>query len=111
MDKEEFINNEISKITEQLKKKYRPEKIILFGSRAWSRHTSSSDVDMFIIKSTDKSFPQRICEVYRVLREIRYKIPFEPIVYTPEEVKNRLELGDFFVKKILTKGKILYERK
>ena len=107
----EVVDNEINRITEQIKNKYNPEKIILFGSYVWGNPLLSSDIDMFIIKQTDKSFTERICEVYTVLREIQYNFPFEPIVYTPDEVKRRLELGDFFIKKILTKGRVLYEQK
>jgi hypothetical protein len=32
------------------------------------------------------------------------------LVKTPNEVKERLETGDFFLKEILTRGKVLYER-
>ena len=33
------------------------------------------------------------------------------LIYTPKEVKNRLLLGDLFVKEVIYQGKILYERK
>jgi hypothetical protein len=32
------------------------------------------------------------------------------LVYTPEEIKKRLEIGDFFFIEILEKGKVLYAR-
>lgn len=37
-------------------------------------------------------------------------LPFEPLVYTAEEIKTRIEKGDLFIKNILTKGKVLYEK-
>ena len=37
-------------------------------------------------------------------------LPMDVIVRTPEEVEARLELGDFFIKEILDKGKVLYQR-
>jgi hypothetical protein len=30
---------------------------------------------------------------------------------TPQEIKRRLKLGDFFIKDIIEKGKVLYEAK
>jgi len=32
------------------------------------------------------------------------------LVRTPEEVKQRLAIGDFFVKDILSRGKVLYRK-
>jgi hypothetical protein len=29
----------------------------------------------------------------------------------PEEIEKRIKLGDFFIKQILQKGKLLYEKK
>ena len=34
--------------------------------------------------------------------------PIDLIVYTPEQAKKRLDMGDFFIKDIFAKGKILY---
>lgn len=41
---------EFKNILEQLKEKYKPQKIILFGSLAAGSITDSSDMDLFIIK-------------------------------------------------------------
>jgi len=38
-------------------------------------------------------------------------MPMDFVVKTPSEVSERLAIGDPFVKKIIEKGKILYERK
>lgn len=37
-------------------------------------------------------------------------IPLEPLVYTPKEIKNRIDLGDLFFQDIFKKGKVLYAR-
>jgi hypothetical protein len=31
-------------------------------------------------------------------------------VRTPEEIKQRLEIGDYFMQEIMERGKVLYER-
>lgn len=102
------INNykkEIKSITMQIKNKYRPEKIILFGSSSKGKAKKYSDIDMLIIKRTKRRFIDRISDV---LLSCEYDIPFEPVVYTPEEIKRSLKMGDFFIKDILEKGKVLY---
>jgi len=103
-----LYQKEIKKITWRIVKKYKPEKIILFGSFAWGRPTKDSDVDMLIIKSTRKDFIQRQMEVGRI---INGELPMDTLIRTPAEVKKRLDLGDFFYEDIINKGECLYEKR
>lgn len=100
---------EIEMLVEQLKA-YAPQKIILFGSCARGDFSDESDIDMLIIKESDKLRPARATEVYRLLRSLRRTIPFEPLVYTPAELEWSLVTGDHFIEDILREGKVLYER-
>jgi len=108
MTNETRYQKEIKKISKIIVEKYKPEKIILFGSCAYGKVKPSSDIDMLIIKKTSK---ERIRRIQDILFMIDNGLPFEPLVYTPVEIKKRLKLGDFFIKDILNKGKILYEKK
>ena len=101
----------IESIKEKVKKKYKPLRIVLFGSCLQGKATEDSDIDMLIIKETSNSPGERWMEVCKIARDFKRRIPFEPIVLTPEEIKERLELGDFFLQEILTEGKVLYEKK
>lgn len=103
---EKLFQRELKIITKRIIKEYKPEKIILFGSFAYGKPTRASDIDLFIIKKTKKN---RIERTKEVLLMIDNKVPFEPVVYTPEEVKRRKKQGDFFVEDIFSKGKVLYE--
>ena len=38
-------------------------------------------------------------------------LPMDILVRTPQEIRARLEIGDSFVKEILERGRVLYERK
>ncbi|RMF90047.1 MAG: nucleotidyltransferase domain-containing protein [Methanobacteriota archaeon] len=96
----------IGRIAEVLIKRYRPEKIILFGSYAYGTPTEESDIDLLIVKETDKPFHKRWSEVCSLVSNIVKTIPFSPIVITPVELKNRLERGDDFFEEILKKGKV-----
>lgn len=100
---------ELKKIVKKIVEYYRPEKIILFGSQAREKGERDSDFDLFIIKRTKKDFFSRIQKIEELLWG--RKIPLDILVYTPEQIKRRLAMGDFFVEEILNKGKILYEKK
>lgn len=98
-------------IVETIKKKYDPEKIILYGSFAYGTPDKNSDIDLLIIKDTSERPLDRMSLVHQIvdIRDSSYPA-FSPIVLTPEEIKQRLEIGDQFIQEILTKGEVLYVR-
>ena len=102
------IDQKIKEITQKIVKEHQPEKIILFGSYAWGRPGPDSDIDLFVIKKTKEPSLKRIEKLDKLFS--RREFPMDFLIYTPEQVKNRLEIGDFFVKEIIDKGKILYDK-
>ena len=94
----------IQKIVQELD----PEKIVLFGSYAYGSPTPNSDVDLLVIMKTDASPKDRRWAVSRLL--LPRPFPVDILVKTPHEVKKGLETGDFFLREILSRGKVLYER-
>ena len=110
MVKGKRISKMISEVVDKIRTEYQPEKIILYGSYAYGKPTRDSDIDLFIIKDTDKDGIQRDVEVKRLIYEPERRISISPLVYTPQEVNKRLEIGDDFVEEILTKGEVLYAR-
>lgn len=102
---------EILEIVEKIKKGYAPEKIILFGSYAYGKPTSDSDVDLLIIKKTRARKLKRWVTLKRLAYNPNRGFPFSPLVYTPGELKKRLSLGDDFIEEILERGDVLYEKK
>jgi len=87
--------------------KYKPQKIILFGSAAQEKFTPQSDLDLFILKKTRKRFVDRIGEVLDLVA--RLEIPVDPVVYTPQEFAQAKKENRIFIEEILKKGKIIYE--
>lgn len=102
------LQNEIRNLTQTISDQYKPKKIILFGSAARDEFGKNSDLDFLIIKNTSKPRYQRSPEVYRCLRN--RTLPIDILVYTPEEIQERLSLGDFFIKRVLKEGKVLYDQ-
>lgn len=85
-----------------------PEKIILFGSYANGAPTPDSDVDLLIIMETEAPSKERSWAVSRLL--LPRPFPVDILVRTPREIATALERGDFFIREIISHGKVLYER-
>jgi len=98
----------IEQVVETIRDRYKPEKIILFGSRVWGKPDEDSDLDVLIIKDSKKREVERIREVSRLVRP--RPLPLDILVKTPEEIKQRLAIGDDFIADILRRGRIAYER-
>jgi predicted nucleotidyltransferase len=86
-----------------------PEKIILFGSYASGNPTPDSDVDLLVIVrgKEGESRRERYLRVALALRPRWF--PADIIVHTPEEIEERLT-HSFFLREILARGKVIYER-
>jgi predicted nucleotidyltransferase len=104
----EATKTELDKIVRRVVDVYRPEKIILFGSYAYGRPSADSDLDLLIIKKTSERFIDRWTNVRKIVSDPKRSIPFEPLVLTPQEVKERLAIGDQFIEEIIYRGEVLY---
>jgi len=98
----------IIRIVEKLEARYQPEKIILFGSYAWSKPDKDSDIDLFIVKKVNQKHRERMLTVRKILSEENALVGIDILVYTPEEISQRLEIGDSFISQIFKKGEVLY---
>jgi predicted nucleotidyltransferase len=85
-----------------------PEKIILFGSYVHGAPSGDSDVDLLVVMETDARPADRYLAVSRLLRPRPF--PLDILVRTPGEIVQALGKGDFFIREIVTRGRVLYER-
>jgi len=100
------IEKEIINITSQILEKYKPEKVILFGSAAKGEMSADSDADFLIIKKDTPHYgADRIKELSRLINR---NIPVDFLVYRPNEFEKRVSMGDPFLKLIIEEGKVLY---
>lgn len=107
---ERKIDKILNEIVEKLQREYKPLKIILYGSYAYGTPNIDSDIDLLILKNTSERSVDRFVKVKKIIYNPKRKIPVSPLIYSPDEVKERLRIGDDFIKEILNKGVTLYEK-
>ena len=87
-------------------KPFDPQRIIIFGSFARGDWDEMSDIDVIVVYRTDKSFLDRLKELY-----LSWDIPkaVDILAYTPEEFEQMFQ-HNFFIQEALNTGEVLYER-
>jgi predicted nucleotidyltransferase len=98
------LSEQFQAIGARIKKEYRAERVVLFGSYARGDATEDSDVDLLVVAPTKERFFERMASVRRIIRDLRDGLAVSPIVLTPAEVKKRRAAGDPFVREILETG-------
>ena len=98
--------NEIEQFGRRIGQEFGAEKVILFGSYARGTPSPDSDVDLLVIgpfagRSVDKSV--------EIQMKLRPGFPIDLLVRTPEKVRERIGMGDTFMRDVLAQGRVLYE--
>jgi len=100
------LMKQIEEFGQRIGLEFGAERVILFGSYARGTVTEDSDVDLLVIgpfegRSVDKSVEIRM--------KLRPGFPIDLLVRTSDKVRQRMEIGDEFMRKIIEEGKVLYE--
>jgi predicted nucleotidyltransferase len=98
---------EIRRFSRAVAEKFRPDKIILFGSCAYGTPHADSDVDILVVMPAYN----QSSKAGRIRWEVPAPFPMDLIVRTPENLRRRLADGDLFHTEITSKGKVLYEKR
>lgn len=96
----------ILSVSDHIAQGFQPERIILFGSYAYGTPGEDSDVDLLVILPFEVKPVRKALEI---LQKTNPKIPLDLLVRTPEQVRERLDNQDWFMREIIEKGRILYE--
>jgi len=100
------LEAELARILPLLVNDYGAEKVILFGSLATGEVGEWSDLDLVVIKNTDRRFFDRIDDVTRLTRP---RIATDIFVYPPATFKALCAERRFFKEEVLAKGRVIYE--
>jgi predicted nucleotidyltransferase len=101
--------NQIQTFVNEIAEGYLPDKVYLFGSYANDTATDDSDIDLFIIKSTNFKKTERNIQVRNAIKTYPY-VGLDIIVYTPEELQSGMQDVVNIGKEAIKNGKLLYER-
>ena len=101
-----MTQKQIKNFGRRLVREFKPRKVVLFGSYAYGKPSPDSDVDLLVVmplngNPVDKSVEMRL--------KLQPRFPLDLLVRTPAKIKERLAMGDDFIKDIFDKGKVLYE--
>lgn len=100
------ISPDIQRVVSQIVDRFKPQKVVLFGSHAYGKPTKDSDADLLVIIDTDQ---RPVSMAAGIAASIDHPVPLDVMVKTPREVAARIKSGDTFLVKVLSEGVILYE--
>jgi uncharacterized protein len=96
----------IQQFVDRVVAEFRPHKVILFGSYAYGSPREDSDVDLMVVMPYEGSSAQAAT---RVRLACPREFPMDLMVRSPKEVRQRIRLGDGFMKEVTSKGIVLHE--
>jgi predicted nucleotidyltransferase len=102
-----LLEAELKRFLPLLLEHYQPECVLLFGSLAQGNTSDWSDIDLVIVKQTEKRFLDRTKDVMRLLGP---RVGVDILVYTPAEFATLARERAFVRDEIAGKAKVLYER-
>src|SRR6184192_4119708 len=85
--------------------RFEPDRIILFGSYAYGQPHADSDVDILVVMPARNQLDQ----AFKIHWAIQPPFPLDILVRTPKNLEWRLKEGDWFLREIVSKGKVLHE--
>lgn len=106
-ERQRIPSRAIEEVVSQIVDRFQPRQVILFGSYGYGRPRRESDVDLLVVMVTDLREAE---QAVQICQSIEYHFGLDLIVRTPETLSRRLALGDSFLREIVTKGRVLYER-
>ena len=90
-----------------LVEKFNPDQVVLFGSYAYGNPTTDSDVDLLVVKKTDKSPREEATAIRKAFQPLRHSVAnlaFDIMVRDPDVLQDRIAKGGAFHSAILRNG-------
>src|SRR3712207_6131990 len=96
----------IASIAALIAERFRPERIVLYGSRVYGKPRRDSDVDLMVVMDPVGPATDPASSIREAIPAGR--IRFDVKVRTPAEIRLGLAEGDFFIEDVILKGITLY---
>lgn len=98
---------QIADVADFIAARFRPRRIVLFGSRATGATTADSDVDLMVIMEAPGRPVDQAVQIRQAL-DPKPRFPLDILVRTPRQIQIGLDEGDFFILDAMTRGVTLY---
>jgi uncharacterized protein len=102
------LHAEIRRMVRRIVERFKPEKVILFGSHARGDAGPDSDVDLLVVMGVNGSKRDKRLEIRAALRS--WSIPLDVIVTRPEDFLWRKDVVGTIEWPAAREGKVLYAR-
>ena len=97
--------SQIKGVARQIAERFRPERIILFGSYAYGDPNENSDVDLLVLIEGRRMHDRSLA----IREAIEADFAMDVICRSPHEYRQRIAWGDWFLRDIEEKGEVLYD--
>ncbi len=97
---------QIQQVSDEIARRFHPDRIILFGSYAYGTPTEDSDVDLLVVMPFEGKRVKKSAEIELA---VHAGFPMDLIAITPERLRERLGMEDFFLREVVEGGQVLYE--
>lgn len=92
-------------------REYGASAVVFHGSRLFGDPYPDSDIDLLVVKESEKKPMARTAEAETLLSRIAAPVPFDVQVWTPEEVRGGVAEGQTYVGIALQNGRYLHGKK
>lgn len=96
----------VERITQKIAEAIRPDKIILFGSRAKGTATPESDVDLVVVYSGSKTKREIQREIHRLF--LRRDFSMDVIVVNPDYLEKFKKVANSLAREVDEAGVVCY---
>jgi len=101
-------NSVVRHIVERIAARFRPQRIILFGSHARGEETPDSDVDLLVVMEVRGSCRRKANEIDLALAD--RTVPMDLIVLTPQQFERQKDVVGTIAHEASREGRVLYDR-
>jgi predicted nucleotidyltransferase len=98
--------SEIQAFVDQVVARFRPARVILFGSYAYGKPTADSDVDLLVVM---RHRGPGAAVATKIRLACPRGFPMDLLVRSPAELRRRIAMGDVFLREVISKGIVLHE--
>lgn len=99
--------DDIARLSAKIVKEFHPQRVILFGFRAYGTAGPDSDVDLLVVQPFEG---RNFWKSLEILNRVAPPFPIDLLARRPDDTARRYAEGDPLIREALDRGKVLYER-